>query len=62
VLPGDRPVTVIESASGHDGFLLEIDQLSPVVASALNERARASLVALTSQLLDGDLELDVLAG
>jgi homoserine O-acetyltransferase len=62
VLPGDRPVTVIESASGHDGFLLEIDQLGPVVASALNERVRVSLVAPTSQLLDGDLELDVLAG
>ena len=35
LLPGDRPVTVIESASGHDGFLLELDQVGAVVASAL---------------------------
>jgi homoserine O-acetyltransferase len=35
LLPGDRPVTVIESASGHDGFLLETEQVGAVVASAL---------------------------
>ena len=35
LLPGDRPVTVIESASGHDGFLLELEQVGAVVASAL---------------------------
>ncbi len=35
LLPGDRPVTVIESASGHDGFLLEIEQVGAVVASTL---------------------------
>jgi homoserine O-acetyltransferase len=37
LLPGDRPVTVIESASGHDGFLLEVQQVGAIVASALNE-------------------------
>ena len=36
LLPGDRPVTVIESASGHDGFLIELDQVGAVVASALD--------------------------
>jgi homoserine O-acetyltransferase len=35
LLPGERPVTVIESASGHDGFLLEVDQVGAVVSSAL---------------------------
>ncbi len=35
LLPGDRPVTVIESASGHDGFLLEIEQVGEVLADAL---------------------------
>lgn len=35
LLPGDRPVTVIESASGHDGFLLETEQLGPVISDAL---------------------------
>ncbi|HVC69468.1 MAG TPA: homoserine O-acetyltransferase [Acidimicrobiales bacterium] len=37
LLPGDRPLTVIESASGHDGFLLEIEQIGALVASALSE-------------------------
>jgi homoserine O-acetyltransferase len=35
LLPGDRPVTVIESPSGHDGFLLEIEQVGALVASIL---------------------------
>jgi homoserine O-acetyltransferase len=35
LLPGGRPVTVIESPSGHDGFLLEIDQVGAVLASLL---------------------------
>ena len=35
LLPGGRPVTVIDSSSGHDGFLLETDQVGAVVASAL---------------------------
>lgn len=34
-LPGDRPVAIIDSASGHDGFLLEVDQVGAIVASAL---------------------------
>jgi homoserine O-acetyltransferase len=62
LLPGDRPVTVIESASGHDGFLLEVDQLGPVVASALSERARTGSADPRSQLLDAALDLNVLAG
>jgi homoserine O-acetyltransferase len=35
-LPGDPAVTVIESASGHDGFLIETDQVGAVVGSALS--------------------------
>jgi homoserine O-acetyltransferase/O-succinyltransferase len=35
LLPGNRPVTVIESVSGHDGFLLETEQVGAVVASIL---------------------------
>jgi homoserine O-acetyltransferase/O-succinyltransferase len=35
-LPGDRPVTVIGSAFGHDGFLLEIGQVGGVVSSMLS--------------------------
>ena len=35
LIPGAGPVTVIESASGHDGFLLEIEQVGHVVRSAL---------------------------
>ena len=35
LLPGDRPLTVIRSAFGHDGFLLETDQAGAVVARAL---------------------------
>jgi homoserine O-acetyltransferase/O-succinyltransferase len=36
LLPGDRPVAVIESGSGHDGFLLEIEQVGAVMARALS--------------------------
>jgi homoserine O-acetyltransferase len=36
LLPGDRPVTVIDSVFGHDGFLLETDQVGAVVVSALS--------------------------
>jgi homoserine O-acetyltransferase/O-succinyltransferase len=35
MLPGDRPLTVIESESGHDGFLLEMDQVGAFLASVL---------------------------
>jgi homoserine O-acetyltransferase/O-succinyltransferase len=37
LLPGERPVTVVESASGHDGFLLEIEQIGAVMASSLGD-------------------------
>jgi homoserine acetyltransferase len=36
MLPGERPVTVIDSPYGHDGFLLELEQVGAMVASALN--------------------------
>ena len=35
LLPGHRPVRVITSGSGHDGFLLELDQVGALVRSAL---------------------------
>jgi homoserine O-acetyltransferase len=35
-LPAGRPVTVVESGYGHDGFLLEVEQVGRVVASALD--------------------------
>jgi homoserine O-acetyltransferase len=35
LLPGHRPVSIIESASGHDGFLVEPDQVGAVVSSVL---------------------------
>jgi homoserine O-acetyltransferase len=38
LLPGDRPVSVIESAYGHDGFLLEVEQVGTVIAAALAGR------------------------
>jgi homoserine O-acetyltransferase len=37
LLPGDRPVAVIESASGHDGFLLETEQVGAILRSVLND-------------------------
>jgi homoserine O-acetyltransferase len=35
LLPGGRPVTVVESQFGHDGFLLEIEQIGEIVATCL---------------------------
>jgi homoserine O-acetyltransferase/O-succinyltransferase len=35
LIPGAHPVTVVESSSGHDGFLLETEQVGAVVASVL---------------------------
>ena len=35
LLPGDRPVAVVQSAFGHDGFLIEIEQIGTVIDSAL---------------------------
>jgi homoserine O-acetyltransferase len=36
LLPGRPTVSVVESVSGHDGFLLEIDQVGRIVQSALD--------------------------
>jgi homoserine O-acetyltransferase len=35
LLPGSPPVAVVESTFGHDGFLLEIEQVGAIVAEAL---------------------------
>jgi homoserine O-acetyltransferase/O-succinyltransferase len=35
LLPGGRPVHVVESTFGHDGFLLETEQIGAIVAEAL---------------------------
>jgi homoserine O-acetyltransferase len=35
-LPGIQPVRVIESVYGHDGFLLEIEQVGAIIAAALS--------------------------
>jgi homoserine O-acetyltransferase/O-succinyltransferase len=35
MLPGNRPIFVVESTFGHDGFLLEIQQIGKIVTSAL---------------------------
>jgi homoserine O-acetyltransferase len=34
-LPDRRPVSVIQSESGHDGFLLEVEQVGKIVSSVL---------------------------
>jgi len=34
-LPGDQPLQVIASESGHDGFLLELEQVGAIISSAL---------------------------
>jgi homoserine O-acetyltransferase len=36
LLPGHPEVHVVASAFGHDGFLIETDQIGKVVAQALN--------------------------
>jgi homoserine O-acetyltransferase/O-succinyltransferase len=36
LLPGQPEVSVVESLSGHDGFLLEIEQVGGIVQSALD--------------------------
>lgn len=36
LLPGQPPVQVITSAAGHDGFLVEADQIDKIVAGALH--------------------------
>jgi homoserine O-acetyltransferase len=35
MVPGSRPLAVIDSEYGHDGFLLETDQIGSVLAEAL---------------------------
>jgi homoserine O-acetyltransferase len=35
LLPGSRPVAVVESPFGHDGFLLEIEQIAEIAAACL---------------------------
>ena len=35
LLPGRPPVSIVESVSGHDGFLLEIAQVGRLVRAAL---------------------------
>jgi homoserine O-acetyltransferase len=37
LLPGDRPLAVVESAAGHDGFLLEVEQVGAIMAAALRD-------------------------
>jgi homoserine O-acetyltransferase len=34
-LPGDRPLVVVNSSFGHDGFLLETEQIGAIVGEAL---------------------------
>jgi homoserine O-acetyltransferase len=35
LLPGNRPVAVVQSAFGHDGFLIETEQIGTVIGPAL---------------------------
>ena len=35
LLPGGRPVAIVESQFGHDGFLLEVEQIAKIVATSL---------------------------
>lgn len=36
LLPGETGMTVIQSSAGHDGFLLEIEQIGDLVARAMS--------------------------
>ena len=36
LLPGSRPVAIVESQFGHDGFLLEVEQIARIVAASLD--------------------------
>ncbi|MEK8227617.1 homoserine O-acetyltransferase [Oerskovia sp. M15] len=38
--PGARPLRLLHSEFGHDGFLIEFDQLGPMVTEFLEERAQ----------------------
>jgi homoserine O-acetyltransferase/O-succinyltransferase len=35
LLPNHPPVVAVESGSGHDGFLLEIEQVGAVISAGL---------------------------
>jgi homoserine O-acetyltransferase len=35
--PGAHPLFVISSPVGHDGFLLEVDQIGTIIRGALHE-------------------------
>ena len=35
LLPGNRPVAVVQSAFGHDGFLIETEQIGALISTAL---------------------------
>jgi len=35
LLPGDRPIAVVHSVFGHDGFLIETEQIGALISSAL---------------------------
>jgi homoserine O-acetyltransferase len=37
LIPGAEPLNVITSEVGHDGFLLEVDQIAKIVSEALND-------------------------
>jgi homoserine O-acetyltransferase len=37
LLPGDRPVAVVQSAFGHDGFLIETEQIGALISTALRK-------------------------
>lgn len=40
-IPGAEPLRTLHSDYGHDGFLIEHEQLGPIMADFLGERARA---------------------
>lgn len=39
-IPGAQPLRLLHSEFGHDGFLIEFDQLGPMVTQFLGERAQ----------------------
>ncbi|MFE5329769.1 homoserine O-acetyltransferase [Embleya sp. NPDC056575] len=43
-IPNAGPLRVVRSAYGHDGFLLELDQVAPLVAELLERATRADRV------------------
>ncbi|WP_439674154.1 homoserine O-acetyltransferase MetX [Embleya sp. MST-111070] len=49
-IPTAGPLRVVRSAYGHDGFLLELDQVAPLVAEFLERAAPADRVGSTEPL------------